>query len=252
MKVPSSRSTALSGTVLLLALAAVGCAQAFGNAPVPAPDDAAPSGVSAATAALPDQTGGYPTGIGPSTARRIPRDTRQILLVAGAGKNSSDSTAVLYQRTGSGEWQPQGSWAARNALHGWTTDHHDGDLHSPEGVFTLTDAGGLLPDPGSKLPYHQSYRFTDPGTGFEGETLAGVFDYVIAINYNRVTGTSPLDERRPDGESHGGGIWLHLDHGGPSHGCVTLPRSAMVDLMRALDPAQHPVIVMGDKETLEK
>jgi L,D-peptidoglycan transpeptidase YkuD (ErfK/YbiS/YcfS/YnhG family) len=238
--------------VLLLALAAVGCAQAFGNAPVHASNGAAPSTAPAVATAPPDQAGGYPPGIGSSTARRIPRDTRQILLVTGADKNSSNSTAVLYQRTDSGEWQPQGSWAARNALRGWTTDHHDGDLHSPEGVFALTDAGGLLPDPGSKLPYHQSHRFTDPGTGFEGEPLTGVFDYVIAINYNRVTGTSPLDGRRPDGESRGGGIWLHLDHGGPSHGCVTLSRSAMVDLMRTLDPAQHPVIVMGDKETLAK
>ncbi|MBV9024377.1 MAG: hypothetical protein JO362_11435 [Streptomycetaceae bacterium] len=252
MKVRSSRSAALSGTALLLALSAVGCTQAFGNAPVHASNDTTPGAAPTATAAPPDQAGGYPPGIGPSTARRIPPDTRQILLVTGTGQDSSASTAVLYQRTASGEWQAQGSWAARNALHGWTTDHHEGDLYSPEGVFTLTDAGGLLPDPGSKLPYHQSYRFIDPGTGFEGEPLAGVFDYVIAINYNRVPGTSPLDEHRPDGESHGGGIWLHLDHGGPSHGCVTLPRSAMVELMRTLNLAQHPVIVMGVKEVLEK
>ncbi|MCQ4079559.1 L,D-transpeptidase family protein [Streptomyces sp. RB6PN25] len=259
MKVRTARGAALSGTALLLALSAVGCTQAFGKAPVEVSKDTSTNATTAATTAASappsaspsDPSSNYPPGIGASTARHIPSVTRQILLVTGAGPSSSDSTAVLYQRTDDGDWQAQGSWTAHNALHGWTADHHEGDLRSPEGVFTLTDAGGLLPDPGSRLPYHQSYRFTDPGTGFEGEPLDGVFDYVIAINYNRVPGTSPLDPRKPEGDSHGGGIWLHLDHGGPSHGCVTLPRVAMLTLLRTLDPAQHPVIVMGDKDALE-
>jgi L,D-peptidoglycan transpeptidase YkuD (ErfK/YbiS/YcfS/YnhG family) len=127
-----------------------------------------------------------------------------------------------------------------------------GDLRSPIGVFTLTDAGGLLRDPGSKLPYDRSTGFTSPGTGFEGESLADAFDYVIAINYNREPGTSPLDSTRPLGASRGGGIWLHVDHGGPTHGCVSLAEEHMKELLQALDPAQHPVIVMGDAASLAR
>jgi hypothetical protein len=45
----------------------------------------------------------------------------------------------------------------------------------------------------------------------------------MAIDYNRVKGTSPLDRTSPPGADKGGGIWLHVDHGGPTHACVSLP-----------------------------
>jgi L,D-peptidoglycan transpeptidase YkuD (ErfK/YbiS/YcfS/YnhG family) len=125
-----------------------------------------------------------------------------------------------------------------------------GDLRSPIGVYTLSDAGGLNADPGSRLPYHRSAGFSSPGTGFEGEPLDGAFDYVIAIDYNRRPGTSPLDWTRPLGASRGGGIWLHVDHGGPTHGCVSVSEEHMKKLLLALDPARHPVVVMGDAASL--
>lgn len=187
--------------------------------------------------------------MGPGTLARIPRRTRQVLLVTGAGRNSSKSGVVLYRRTDAG-WEPGPVWPAHNALKGWTHDHHAGDLRSPVGVFTLTDAGGRLADPGSRLPYDRSAGFTVHGTGFEGEPLAGSFDYVIAIGYNHEPGTSPLDWTRPMGAGKGGGIWLHVDHGGPTHGCVSLAEGHMRELLRALDPAQHPLIVMGDAASL--
>ncbi|MET7476055.1 L,D-transpeptidase family protein [Streptomyces sp. NPDC005648] len=188
-------------------------------------------------------------GLGPKTLGRIPAGTRQAVVVTGRGKNSPLSTVVLYQRTGAG-WEAGASWPAHNALRGWTDQHMAGDLHSPIGVYELTDAGGLLNDPGSRLPYHQSSAFTAPGTGFEGEPLAGAFDYVIAINYNRTPGTSPLDWSRPLGSGRGGGIWFHVDHGGPTHGCVSIAAKHMKELLRALDPDLHPVVVMGDAASL--
>lgn len=50
---------------------------------------------------------------------------------------------------------------------------------------------GLLPDPGTRLPYDRSDGFAVSGTGFEGEPLEGSFDYVVAIDYNREPGASP-------------------------------------------------------------
>ncbi|MFE7747838.1 L,D-transpeptidase family protein [Streptomyces sp. NPDC057428] len=185
-------------------------------------------------------------GLGPRTLADIPANARQVVLVTGQGKDSSRSQVVLYQRTSAG-WEPGATWQARNALKGWTDDHHAGDLRSPSGVFTLTDAGGLLADPGTELPYDQSTQgFTIKGKGLEGESVAGSFDYVVAINYNREPGTSPLDWTRPLGQAKGGGIWLHVDHDGPTHGCVALKRGHMKELLRTLDPRLHPVAVMGD------
>ncbi|GGM18343.1 lipoprotein [Streptomyces fumigatiscleroticus] len=190
-------------------------------------------------------------GLGPRTSARIPADARQVVVATGQDKDSSRSHVVLYRRTASG-WRGGAVWPAHNALKGWTTDHHLDDLRSPIGVFTLSDAGGLLPDPGSKLPYTRSGGFLATGTGFEGESLAGSFDYVIAIDYNHVRGTSPLDWGRPEGADKGGGVWLHVDHGGPTHACVSLSEAHMKELLRTLDPALHPVIVMGDAASLAK
>jgi L,D-peptidoglycan transpeptidase YkuD (ErfK/YbiS/YcfS/YnhG family) len=158
---------------------------------------------------------------------------------------------VLHRHTGTG-WQAGPAWPARNALRGWTDDHWAGDLRSPIGVYSLTDAGGLLPDPGTRLPYDRSDGFAVSGTGFEGEPLEGSFDYVVAIDYNREPGTSPLDLTRPLGADRGGGIWLHVDHDGPTQGCVSLKEQHMRDLLLALDPALHPVVVMGDAASLRE
>ncbi|MGK4581417.1 L,D-transpeptidase family protein [Kitasatospora sp. HPMI-4] len=189
-------------------------------------------------------------GLGPTFSAKVPAQTRQLLVASGKDRNSSDTTVVLWTRTPDNRWKPGTAWQGHNAYKGWTTDKHADDLHSPIGVFSLTDAGGRLPDPGSKLPYDQDSHFVVGGTGFNGEQLAGSFDYVVAINYNRVQGVSPLDNRFPDGKSRGGGIWLHVDHGGPTHGCVSLPQEQMVELLKTLDPAAHPMIAMADAPTL--
>jgi L,D-peptidoglycan transpeptidase YkuD (ErfK/YbiS/YcfS/YnhG family) len=190
-------------------------------------------------------------GLGPRTRAAVPATARQVVLVTGRGRDSPLSEVVLYERAGTG-WRAGPVWPAHNALRGWTDHHMGGDLRSPIGVYGLTDAGGRQPDPGTRLPYDRSGGFTAPGTGFEGEPLAGAFDYVIAINYNREPGTSPLDWTRPLGAKRGGGIWIHVDHGGPTHGCVSIAEEHMKELLRALDPAAHPVVVMGDDASLAR
>ncbi len=224
----------------------------------PRPADAVPP--SRAADVRPDSPGRKPVsgmpsiaGLGPKTLARIPAGTRQVLVATGESEDSSNTRVTLWTADADGRWTSAGhSWAARNARDGWTTDHHTGDLHSPIGVFTLSDAGGRLPNPGTRLPYHRSDAFVIGGSGFEGEPLAGSFDYVVAIDYNRVPGRSPLDTAQPMGSGRGGGIWLHVDHGGPTHGCVTLAKSDLVELMTALDPAARPLIVMGPAGVLAR
>jgi L,D-peptidoglycan transpeptidase YkuD (ErfK/YbiS/YcfS/YnhG family) len=189
-------------------------------------------------------------GLGPKTLAAIPAASRQVLVASGRAKDSSDAVVTLWSRTADGRWSPGTAWPAHNALHGWTHEHHAGDLHSPIGVFTLSDAGGFDADPGAKLPYHHSSAFRAGGVGFDGEPLDAAFGYVIAIDYNRVPGSSPLDGAQPLGSERGGGIWVHVDHGGPTHGCVSVSAAHMVDLLHTLVPADHPVIVMGDRASL--
>lgn len=187
-------------------------------------------------------------GIGERMWQRVPVATRQIVTVYGEGKNSPDSTLVLYEKRGP-TWEEVGSWPAHNGKRGWATDHHENDERSPVGVFTLSDAGGVLDDPGSRLPYTQDEEaFTSPYWWDEAHWHD--FDYVIAINYNRIPGNRPDDPTRPLGQEKGGGIWLHVDHGDGTLGCVSVPGSAMEYLLRTLNPKDKPVVVMGDRADL--
>ncbi len=261
----------MGGTAMLLAAAAgwftVGPGRSYPAASTAAPDLSPadlPSGAPATTQAgigrtdppaadRSDRSDGSLAsipGLGASFLARVPAETRQLLVASGKGKDSSDSMVTLWTRTPEGRWQAGANWPAHNAYKGWTDDHTAGDLRSPIGVFALTDAGGHNADPGSKLPYDENSSFVMDGTGFNGEPLAGSFNYVVAINYNRVAGSSPLDGRFPDGAAKGGGIWLHVDHGGPTHGCVTLTQDHMAELIKVLDPALHPMIAMGDAASL--
>ncbi|MFI2607161.1 L,D-transpeptidase family protein [Kitasatospora sp. NPDC018619] len=224
-------------------------------APAPAAAQAASDRQAAAPAADRSQTrqdgsvAAIP-GLGAKFTAQIPAETSQVVVASGQDRNTDKNTVTLWTRTPEGRWLAGETWQGHNGRSGWTTDHNEGDLRSPIGVFGLTDAGGRKADPGSKLPYDKDASFVVSGTGFFGDQLAGSFDYVVAINYNRVAGNSPLDPRRPMGSRKGGGIWLHVDHDGPTHGCVSIPEDKMAQLIRTLDPAAHPVIVMGDAAAL--
>lgn len=191
-------------------------------------------------------------GLGPRTRAAIPAGARQAFVVTGESADSNRSTAVLYTRDGpAADWRAaMAPWPAHNALNGWTSDHWEGDLRSPVGVYTLTAAGGRLDPPATAFPYDLSPDFKVAGEGFHGEPLEGSFDYVVAIDYNRLPGTSPLDHTRPLGTERGGGIWIHVDHGGPTHGCVSIAEDRMKELLGLLDPSGDPVVVMGDATSL--
>ncbi|MFF8725867.1 hypothetical protein ACF073_05170 [Streptomyces sp. NPDC015171] len=206
-------------------------------------------GAPGAASAYPGQAVGERLpGVGDRMWQQVPADTGQAVVVYGEHPDSPDSRVVLYQKRGP-TWVRTASWAAHNGRLGWTADHRVDDEHSPVGVFTLTDAGGTLADPGSRLRYWRDDNayatMLPPEQGHAHD-----FDYVIAIDYNRVKGSPPFDWSRPDGEEKGGGIWLHLDHGDGTSACVTVPVSGMKTLLRTLDPARHPVVVMGDREHL--
>ncbi|MCF3131446.1 L,D-transpeptidase family protein [Streptomyces olivochromogenes] len=185
--------------------------------------------------------------VGDRLQRRIPADSGQVVAVYGDGRDSADSTVVLYAKYGA-NWRRVRAWPAHNGKKGWTTDHRSGDRRSPVGVFTLTDAGGVLDDPGALLPYTRDSAFAAPR--WWPATHWHDFDYVIAIDYNRVAGTPPNDPTRPRGEEKGGSIWLHMDHGSGTSGCVSMSKSDMEYLLRTLDPDRRPVVVMGDRAEL--
>ncbi|WP_431038784.1 hypothetical protein ACQYWQ_29100 [Streptomyces sp. P6-2-1] len=186
-------------------------------------------------------------GVGDRLQSQIPAASRQVVAVYGEGVDSADATVVLYTKTGK-TWKKSASWQGHNGKKGWTTAHHENDKRSPVGVYTLSDAGGVLADPGARLPYTQTASIQAPH--YWAKSHWHDFDYVIAIDYNRVKGTAPNDPTRPEGQTKGGSIWLHMDHGSGTSACVSISKAGMRTLLTTLDPARHPVVVMGDKKNL--
>ncbi|POX49912.1 hypothetical protein C3489_23750 [Streptomyces sp. Ru71] len=241
------RDSGIGGIRRASAVTAAVCALALGTLTACGGGTGGHAGETGAPAARPSTDPTRIPGIGDRLQRRVPPGSRQVVAVYGDGKDAPGATVVLYDRRGAG-WHRVAAWPAHNGKKGWTLDHHEGDNRTPVGVFTLSDAGGVLPDPGAKLPYTRSASFAAPHTW--GKSAWHDFDYVIAIDYNRVRGTSPNDPTRPQGQKKGGSIWLHMDHGSGTSACVTLSRAAMEYLLRTIDPDSHPVVVMGDRADL--
>jgi L,D-peptidoglycan transpeptidase YkuD (ErfK/YbiS/YcfS/YnhG family) len=61
--------------------------------------------------------------------------------------------------------------------------------------------------------------------------------YGAVIDYN----TDPVVSSPPMGSA----IFLHVSTGGSTAGCVSLPESELLEVLRWLDPAQQPQIQMG-------
>jgi L,D-peptidoglycan transpeptidase YkuD (ErfK/YbiS/YcfS/YnhG family) len=125
------------------------------------------------------------------------------------------------------------------------------------GLFALPFTFGIRPDPGTAMPYRRitttawwcedngstAYnRWVDPLPGDcaagESERLAG---YTIAYTYAAVIG---FNYDRPV-RGRGAGIFLHANGHGYTAGCVSIPQSALVSLLRWLNPAAAPHIAIG-------
>lgn len=146
--------------------------------------------------------------MGDGLQRRIPADSRQVVAVYGDGRDSPDATVVPYTKRGT-TWDRTRKWPAHNGKKGWTTNHHEDDNRGPVGVFTLSDAGGVLPgpNPGAGLPYTRSAAFAAPR--WWAKSYWHDFDYVIAIDYNRVKGIPPTTRPAPgasQADPHEGGL----------------------------------------------
>src|SRR5262249_8128486 len=135
----------------------------------------------------------------------------------------------------------------------------EGSTRTPEGVWPLTEAFGILADDGTRLPYrrvdmsdwwvsdtasprYNTYHRCPPGDcPFDeaaGENLGragAVYQHAVVIDYNR----------RPVNRGAGSAFFLHISAGHPTQGCVSMAPADLHSVMVWLDPARHPVIDIG-------
>ena len=229
----------LAGTVLV-----GGCAQGPAG---PAPAAPSPPG------------GTAPPSVAPSAAaagRPVdPLAGRQLITVSAASYGATYATLTAYRRS-AGRWRRVfGPWTARIGRGGFAPRglKREGDGRTPSGTFAFGFFFGVLPDPGVRFGYRQSQpydfwdddpasprynewvdqRRADPGLSPEPMDVSG-YDYGAVIAYN--TARTP---------GLGSGIFLHVNIGIATAGCVTLPMGELLRVLRWLDPARSPRIRMG-------
>jgi L,D-peptidoglycan transpeptidase YkuD (ErfK/YbiS/YcfS/YnhG family) len=182
------------------------------------------------------------------------RASGQLVTVVAASYGATQAELTAYQRE-DGQWRrvfgPWTAWIGRNGMAP-PGAKREGDGRTPSGTFGFGFFFGVDPDPGVHFPYRRIYpydvwdddpasplynewvddRYADPGADPEPMDVSA-YDYGAVIAYN--TARTP---------GLGSAIFLHLNIGMPTAGCVTLPPGELLEILRWLNPAASPEIAM--------
>ena len=179
----------------------------------------------------------------------------QLVTVRAASYGATQAELTAYRRV-SGRWRrvfgPWVAWIGRNGMAP-PGAKREGDGRTPSGTFGFGFFFGVDPDPGVRFPYRRIDAFDvwddDPSSplynlwvddrhanpGADPEPMdVSAYDYGAVIGYN--TARTP---------GLGSAIFLHINIGTPTAGCVTLPVSELLKILRWLNPAASPRIAMG-------
>jgi L,D-peptidoglycan transpeptidase YkuD (ErfK/YbiS/YcfS/YnhG family) len=214
---------------------------------VPRTTDAPP------TTGAPATTG--TTAVDPALARV--GSAGQAIVVTAARYGATTATLTAYERRVDGWTVTFGPWPANVGTRGLAPpgEKREGDGRTPSGVYAFDFLFGVAPDPGVLFPYRRvtdrtivwdddpaSSRYNtwvdvdeqDAGAEPEPMYVSPAYDHGAVIAYNSA--------RTP---GLGSAIFLHVSTGGPTAGCVSLPAGRLVEVLRWLDPARSPRIVLG-------
>jgi L,D-peptidoglycan transpeptidase YkuD (ErfK/YbiS/YcfS/YnhG family) len=203
-------------------------------------------------------------------------DARQVIVVEAPRWSSTEGTLTAFEKRG-GNWQVvQPTVRAQLGYGGLVRGdrRRQGTGTVPTGVFEILSGFGRKADPGTALDYIQvdrndawTYNPRVPSTynvfqdadrswksygGYVEELwdMGYQYDYVAVLDYNLPEGpirTGANGVRRssnPPDTSRGGGIFLHVDNGNKTAGCIAVTKRVMRDLMTWMDPKKDPVIVI--------
>ena len=210
-------------------------------------------------------------------------DARQVIVVTAPDWRSTSGTLRAFERGPDGRWSRVMDATPADLGYGGlapAATRRQATGTTPAGAFAVLDGFGRAADPGTALPYRRLDRddawtynprvpdtynlFQDAPVDWSSygkfvELLWGYgrqYDYVAVLDYNLPTGTVSRDRRgvrrttEPADTRAGGGIFLHVSKGEPTAGCISVARDRMETLMRWLDPALDPVLVVGPRDEI--
>jgi L,D-peptidoglycan transpeptidase YkuD (ErfK/YbiS/YcfS/YnhG family) len=187
----------------------------------------------------------------------------QVIAVSASGYGQTVATLTAYQHDATGWHQVFGPWPAHVGYAGFAPpgQKHEGDGRTPSGSFGFDFFFGVLSNPGVQFPfrpvtgrnlvwdddpssplYNQwvDTNVSNAGAGPEPMDVTPAYDYGAVIAYNM----------SPTVPGAGSAIFLHVSDGGPTTGCVSLPTSELLAVLRWLSPAAQPRIIMGTSATI--
>ena len=180
---------------------------------------------------------------------------QQLITVQAASYSTSYATLRVYRVSGAQRILVFGPWTARVGYNGVARPgaKREGDGKTPSGTYGLSFFFGVLSNPGFYFPFRHAYsydywdddsasprynewvdaRTANPGRNPEPMHQVPAYNYAAVIAYNtaRVPGL-------------GSAIFLHVGTGGATAGCVSLPASQLVALLRWLRPSANPRITI--------
>ncbi len=186
---------------------------------------------------------------------------QQVITVDAASAASQTATLSAFENDGHGWYQVFANMPAVDGVNGWVpaASRTEGDGAAPEGLYAIgATMYGVDANPGTAFPYHQlvcgDWWDEDPQSPtyntFEhvacGTTppFAGNSE-ALWTEGNAYPSMAVIDFNTPATGAYGSGIFLHANIGSPTQGCVSLPLGDLDQVLDWLNPALHPVIVMG-------
>ena len=183
----------------------------------------------------------------------------QLITVQAATARTTYARLRTWRRAGAC-WRPvAGPFVARVGYNGLSGNRREGDGTTPTGTFAIgATMYGNAPNPGVRFRYRRlvcgdwwdedpasptyntfqhvrcglrpPFRVKSPGMWQQPRA----YPYLAVVEFNV----------RPVVPGRGSGIFLHAQTGGPTQGCISLARGALVRVLRWLDPAARPRIAI--------
>jgi L,D-peptidoglycan transpeptidase YkuD (ErfK/YbiS/YcfS/YnhG family) len=186
---------------------------------------------------------------------------QQVVIVTSASWSTSSATLQTFEKDTSGWHAVFPAMPAHIGRNGFSADKHEGDLKTPVGQYGFGTMFGQHASPGVKFPYRMAdaqsvwvdqssspfYNTWQENAALGGEHLASAafatsYAYAVDIAYN----TQPIVPGK------GSAIFLHVSTGGGTAGCVSIADPDLLRVLRWLDPARAPVIVMGPTSVIRQ
>lgn len=184
-----------------------------------------------------------------------------MVIVKTPGMASTSGTLQAFTKSG-GAWRPAfAAMPARIGSNGFSDSKREGDKTTPTGVYAIDGTMyGIAGNPGVRYAYHRlvpddwwnensdtsGYNTFShgPNPGGPSEPLWQIspqYTHLAVIRYNM-----------PATPGRGSGIFLHQSTGNATLGCVSLANEHLVAVLRWLDPAANPRIVMAPSDRLNR